>query len=84
MIKIPRNATEEDIELAYSKGMLRKEELSLGAEYEGFCRNASKAIWNGESFTYLRTKWGHSYYEDIKYPTDEQFYDVFIPIRRIE
>lgn len=77
------NSTQEDYDAAYALGMIRKEDLVVGASYEGHCRNASTAVWHGDHFVYMRTKFGSTYEEDIKYPTDEQFYDVFIPWKKL-
>ena len=45
------------------------------------CRNASEAVWDGEKFTYLRTKFGTTYTEFINHFEDDDGYDVFVPIR---
>lgn len=65
-------------------GAIPKEELEVGTAYLGDCRNASKAIWNGKVFTYRRTKFGYTYDEDINHFQDDDGYDVFVPIKKIE
>ena len=68
------------------KGMIQKKDLIDGAYYEGECRNATIARWNGkkEVFVYLRTKFNETFPEEIKHPDDEQHYDVFIPQKLIK
>lgn len=74
----------QDFETAYDLGMIRKENLVVGAYYKGNCRNASVARWDGEHFTYNRTKWTSVFPETIKYPTDEMYFDVFVPYQLVE
>ena len=62
-------------------GGIPKEELIVGETYIGSCRNASEAIWNGENFTYMRTKFGYTYAEDINHFQDDDGYDVFVPLK---
>ena len=62
-------------------GGIPKEELIVGETYIGDCRNASEAVWNGERFTYMRTKFGTTYPEDINHFQDDNGYDVFVPIK---
>ena len=73
------------LKVAYSTGMIRKEDLEDGARYEGDCRNATEAVWDASKnkFTYIRTKFGSSYEEDIVYPTDDEGYDIFVPVKKI-
>ena len=67
-------------------GGIPKENLIVGATYEGDCRNASKATWDGNRFHYMRTKFGYTYDEKIKHFQDDDGsgYDVFVPIKKIE
>lgn len=62
-----------------------KKELVAGKEYNGVCRNASKAVWNGEKFVYDRHKLGGKYTEKIDHFEDDKEcgYDVFVPIEEI-
>ena len=62
-------------------GGIPKEELIVGETYIGNCRNASEAVWNGERFTYMRTKFGYTYPEDINHFQDDDGYDLFVPIK---
>lgn len=60
-----------------------KKDLIIGNTYDGECRNADKATWNGKTFTYLRYKFGYAYMENINHYEDDDGYDVFIPIKQI-
>jgi hypothetical protein len=62
-------------------GGIPKDELIVGETYIGDCRNASEAVWNGNRFTYMRTKFGTTYPEDINHFQDDDGYDVFVPIK---
>ena len=57
-----------------------KEQLKHGAYYNGRCRNATVARWNGDEqqFYHWRTKFGTTFIETIKCPEDEQRFDVFV------
>lgn len=61
-------------------GAISKNELIIGKTYIGKCRNASEAVWNGERFTYQRTKFGTTYPEDINHFQDDDGNDLFVPI----
>ena len=76
----------EELELAYNKGMLKKVQLEHGKYYGGDCRNASVARWNKiqNCFTYIRTKFGSKFPEDIFHPEDDDGCDVFTPFEEIE
>ncbi len=65
--------------------VIPKKELVAGREYNGVCRNATKAIWDGKKFAYRRRKFGSTYTERIKHyeDDDEQGYDVFVPIEEL-
>lgn len=61
-----------------------KSELEIGKEYTGVCRNAGRAVWDGEKFWYIRTKFGRSYDESINHYEDDDGYDLFIPVEEKE
>ena len=64
-------------------GAIPKKDLIPGRTYLGECRNASKAVWDGEKFTYTRVKFGFSYKESILDFEDDpgDGYDVFMPVK---
>lgn len=78
--------TRMDIPAAIAAGMIPKQELVDGAIYEGHCRNSSTAKWDAaqEVFSYDRNKWGYVYEESIVHPEDDEGYDIFVPVKRIE
>ena len=61
-----------------------KNELIVGQEYNGRCRNASKATWDGEKFHYKRYKFGIEFEQTINHYEDdnEEGIDVFVPIKQ--
>lgn len=66
-------------------GALPKFKLKKGNTYFGNCRNADKAIWNGERFEYIRNKFGDTYLETIKHFADATgSEDVFVPIKEVD
>jgi len=62
-------------------GAIPKNKLKINSTYIGSCRNASEAIWDGNKFTYKRTKFGCTYDEDINHFEDDNGYDLFVPIK---
>jgi len=84
---IPVADTEEKKQYFISRllsfGAVPKSELIINHTYLGKCRNATKAIWNGEVFIYQRTKFGMTYPEEINHFEDDDGYDVFVPIKDI-
>lgn len=64
-------------------GAIPKEKLVVGKCYEGSCRNASNAVWDGDKFTYGRTKFGYTYDEDINHFQDDDGFDLFVPLKEI-
>lgn len=59
---------------------IAKGDLKHGAYYRGCCRNAEVARWNADKqkFYHHRTKFNHTFIEDIKCPEDDQVFDVFV------
>ena len=57
--------------------VIPKEDLIPGTYYNGHCRNALLARWNGKKFIYQRTKFGDTYFRSIYCPEDDVEYDVF-------
>lgn len=67
------------------KTIIAKKDLKDGAYYQGDCRNASIARWNGKlsMFFYNRTKFGDTFVEDIHHPEDDNGFDLFWPEKEI-
>ncbi len=59
---------------------IAKADLEHGAYYAGRCRNAHQARWNAsiQKFVHWRTKFNHTFLEEICHPEDEQHFDVFV------
>ena len=66
--------------------MIAKKDLQNRAWYLGKCRNAKVAQWIEEKqeFIYIREKFGQRFLEYIKHPNDEHYYDVFVPLYKLE
>ena len=62
-------------------GGIPKDKLIVGKTYIGDCRNAREAVWDGEKFTYMRTKFGSTYPETINHFQDDDGYDLFVPLK---
>ena len=58
-----------------------KSELVVGETYPGYCRNSSRATWNGKVFQYMRKKFGSEFLEEINHYEDDNGYDVFVPVK---
>ena len=80
-IVLPKDYEEIIIPNIIRCGGIPKDELITGKTYIGDCRNATEAVWNGEKFTYMRTKFGSTYPETINHFQDDDGYDVFVPIK---
>lgn len=83
---LPKPVTDEWLQEAYGAGMVPRSELKDGVYYYGNCRNARVAMWSAlkNQFTYMRSKFGHTFPEDIKHPVDDDGYDLFVPVCEIE
>lgn len=66
-------------------GAIPKDKLIKGKTYLGNCRNASRAVWLGNKFEYIRTKFGDKFTETIHHFEDGAYsrFDVFVPICEI-
>lgn len=64
--------------------MIEKKDLEDGEWYVGKCRNAHVACWHGDCFVHLRTKFGATFAEEINHPEDDDGFDCFIPIRKLD
>lgn len=83
---LPKPVTPEWLEVAGSAGLVRKQDLKDGAYYYGTCRNARVARWDVKKnqFTYMRTKFGSSFPEDIRHPEDDDGFDLFLPVEEVQ
>lgn len=83
---LPPGFTKEELAAAYALGLLPKAELEDGALYHGECRNAGVARWDAarQRFVYQRTKFGRTFAEDIVHPEDDDGYDVFTPVQKVD
>ena len=82
-IELPKPIPVELYDELYSRGILKKEDLKKDSYYYGTCRNANIAKWNGEKFVYVRHKFGSSFPEEINHLSDDDGYDLFIPLKEI-
>jgi hypothetical protein len=64
--------------------VIPKNELVAGRTYQGNCRNASEAVWDGSVFVYDRHKFGSTYKERINHFEDDDGYDVFVPMKILD
>ena len=80
-----REFTDEFLE---EKGLsiLKVDELEKGKFYFGECRNSSIAMWSGDRFYYIRSKFGDEYVEGIEHVDLEKnvYTDSFVPVALVE
>lgn len=78
--------TPEVLALAHEAGVLPKAQLRDGVYYFGKCRNAYVARWDAhrQCFTYIRSKFGSRFPEDICVPEDDDGYDLFLAVMEVE
>ena len=67
-----------------SRGAILKKDLEIGIKYLGECRNSETAIWLGDKFEYDRYKFGTTFKETINHFEDDDGYDLFVPIKRLD
>ena len=86
--ELPRTNVDEwndfYIPILLKRGAIPKDELIIGKEYLGACRNSERAVWTGDKFVYNRYKFGTTYQEEINHFQDDDGYDLFVPIMLIE
>lgn len=68
----------------YNKGVIRKKDLIKNHYYQGKCRNANVALWNGFEFVYMRNKFGVTYPETINHIEDDKGNDLFIAFKEVQ
>lgn len=74
----------ERLETLYALGLIPLQELETGKYYFGTCRNARVAKWDGKVFTYIRSKFGERFPENINHPENDDGYDLFFPVGECE
>jgi hypothetical protein len=81
-----KNTLPDALEKAYALGMIRKESLQDGSYYAGSCRNAEVARWSKTKncFVYMRTKFYDVFAEPICHPADDNGFDLFFPLIKVE
>ena len=80
-IVLPKDYEEIIVPNIIRCGGIPKDKLIVGKTYIGDCRNAREAVWDGEEFTYMRTKFGSTYPETINHFQDDDGYDLFVPLK---
>ena len=80
-IVLPKDYEEIIVPNIIRCGGIPKDKLIVGKTYIGDCRNAREAVWDGEKFTYMRTKFGSTYPETINHFQDDDGYDLFVPLK---
>lgn len=80
-IVLPKDYEEIIVPNIIRCGGIPKDKLIVGKTYIGDCRNATEAVWEGEKFTYMRTKLGSTYPETINHFQDDDGYDLFVPLK---
>ena len=67
--------------------MLKKPQLVAGHWYR--CndtfksREVDEAQWTGTVFRYVRTKFGHRFWDEIDHPDDDRGFAIFTPVYEI-
>lgn len=84
-INVPRCKNKDEEEFVQNTlikhGAIPLHKLEVGKTYIGECRNASEAVWLGDKFEYIRTKFGSTFPEKINHFQNDDGYDVFVPVR---
>ena len=84
-INVPRCKNKDEEEFVQNTlikhGAIPLHKLEVGKTYIGECRNASEAVWQGDKFEYMRTKFGSTFPETINHFQNDDGYDVFVPIK---
>lgn len=78
---LPRGEIDRKVlQIVYSRGMLRLEQLKTGHIYIGKCRGSYMAQWNGENFIIARWEMTNWILEDVPHPEHDMRYDIFVPV----
>lgn len=62
---------------------LKIEELEVGADYECYARNFEVGTWNGESFDYMRAKWGLVHPDTELHWDSDDHYGTVKPFKKV-
>lgn len=75
-----------DLKAAFNAGMIKQTDLEDGAYYLGWCRNAVIAKWqvDKDCFIHWRTKFGSVFTEEINHPENDDGFDLFVPLKKVE
>lgn len=84
IVKDPRVYEEVIVENLIRCGAIPKDKLEVGATYEGKCRNFKEALWNGTEFFGTRYKFGEWHIDHVNHFQDDNGYDLFVPIKKID
>lgn len=84
LIKLPKPIPAELYKELFNKGIIRKKDLVIGKYYYGKCRNSRVAVWNGNTFVYMKHEFKFIFPENINHLEDDNGFDVFIPIEMVE
>lgn len=84
-IDVPRCNNKDEEEFVQNTlikhGAIPLHKLEVGKTYIGECRNANEAVWQGDKFEYMRTKFGSTFTEKINHFQNDDGFDVFVPIK---
>lgn len=81
--QIPKGWDRAILPALYEQGLIPKANLINGQLYQGYCRNATEAVWDepNQNFIYQRTKFNNTFPETIKHPEDDNGFDIFVPVQ---
>lgn len=74
-----------DLETALARGMIAYADLVDGGRYQGYCRNATEAVWKADQncFVIDRYKFGATFEDMVDYPDPKAPFDVFVPVLKL-
>lgn len=77
-----RKQNKDDLFWAVQMGMIPKDQLQDGKQYNGHCRNADVARWvtSEDAFIYSRRKFNNIFIEAAPHPEDDHGFDIFVPV----
>ena len=61
-----------------------KDQLEVGAKYRCEARNFEIGTWNGETFDYMRYKFGHEFPDTEYHYDDGAPYGTVLPLEKIK